>query len=113
MMAFKNLTEVLVLKRGRSATRHVEKQVPAYGKIRGENQTSSALLHQLADSRQFAIPSRGADHNALSPTNASFNILQNHGWVGEVDGYVDRGKLVRAQSGAMQILGSTDHIHMV
>src|ERR1700692_1378081 len=112
-MALENLTEVLVLERGCSAARDVKKEVYANGKICGIEQTAFALLHQLPDSRQLAIQSGRADHNAFSRTTACFNIQKNYGWSGEVDDPVDRSNFGCGQSGALRILGGAKHMRMV
>ena len=92
-MAFENLTEVLVLERGRSASRDLKKQIYANGKIR--RRRANCLRICCTNSR---IRGSSPYHPVVPTTmlfpapNASFNMLKNRGWGGEVDDHVDRGK---------------------
>jgi len=115
MMAFEDLSEILVPQSGRCASRNLKKQIYTQREIGRLEQTDSAsrVFHHEPDSRQLAVPAGSSNDNAFLRSDASFNVPEHRGWGGEIDDHVDRSQLLRSERGSSRILSRAQHLHLV
>src|SRR5579862_2041160 len=92
MMAFKNLSSVIVLKRGCSGPSNIEKEIYTDREIGGINESSVVLLDQCSDAVEFFVPAGGADHHVLARFHAGFDVGQDAMRGREIDHAIKVGK---------------------
>src|SRR5277367_3858728 len=113
MMAFENLSGILVLQSSSSSTRHFIKQVYANRKLRAVQQSGPTLLDQFTNIWQVAEPSGGADNHAVTAVNASLNMPNHFMRRGEIDDDVNPVEFLLGQSGRAAIVRRAHHLNFV
>jgi hypothetical protein len=108
-MALENLAGVIVAKSSGSGAGDLEEEIHANGKIRGIDESGTALLDQGADAIDFCVPAGGANHHILAGFHAGFDVGEDAVGSGEVDDGVDVAKVIsRERSAGFVFLGAGD-----
>ncbi len=103
MVAFKNLSGIIVFKGCSGSTGDLKKKIHANRKVGGIDESSSVLFHQFPDFIDFFVPSGCADDYVLASFYASFDVREHAMRGCEIDDGGDVLELFRSQRGATGI----------
>lgn len=109
VVAFEDLSEILMVKRGSGGSGHFEEEVHADGEIGRVKQSGAALFHHVPDAREFVVPTGRANHRVFAGADTGGDILDHCMWRSEIDDNIDIDKRRRCKCRRIGIVCCAEH----